>query len=107
MFLWLEVNLEKHPDYRTNLRETSGDSTGPQTNTDELMQKLFELAIEGEHFISTLARRTMLTSHSIRRERACTSILHLCFRSFLLFGICKSSRAESSFDAQAGRIESD
>lgn len=47
MFLWLEVNLEKHPEYRTNVRETSGDYTGQRTNTDELMQRLFELAIEG------------------------------------------------------------
>ena len=56
MFLWLEVNLEKHPEYRTNVRETSGDSTGPQTNTDELMQKLFELAIEGEHLNTTVRK---------------------------------------------------
>jgi len=46
MFLWLDVNLEKHPEYRTDVRETSGNPTGPRTNTNELMQRLFELAIE-------------------------------------------------------------
>jgi hypothetical protein len=48
MFLWLDVNLEKHPEYRTDVRETSGNPTGPRTNTNELMQRLFELAIEGK-----------------------------------------------------------
>ena len=48
MFAWLEVNLDKHSEYRKDVRETSGNEHGPRTNTVDLMQRLFELCIDGE-----------------------------------------------------------
>lgn len=49
-FLWIECNLEKHPDFDSDLRTTSGNSSGPKTNTAELMQRLFDHAIN-EHVL--------------------------------------------------------
>lgn len=46
MFLWLDVNVEAHPDYRTDIRETSGNATGPRTNTSDLIKRLFEKCID-------------------------------------------------------------
>jgi hypothetical protein len=46
MFLWLQVDLTKHSDYRTNVRETSGNELGPRTNTFQLMRRLFEACLE-------------------------------------------------------------
>lgn len=54
MFAWLEVNLDKHPEFKKDLRETSGNQLGPKTNTVELMQRLFDLCIDGESFLSLL-----------------------------------------------------
>jgi hypothetical protein len=54
MFAWLEVNLDKHPDFRKNEREVSGNQLGPRTNTVDLMQRLFELCIDGEYKSSVL-----------------------------------------------------
>lgn len=47
MFAWLEVNLDKHPEFTKEVREKSGNQLGPKTNTTELMQRLFDLCIDG------------------------------------------------------------
>lgn len=46
MFLWLEINFDKHPDFRTNVRETSGNAHGPRTNAFQLMRRLWDTCIE-------------------------------------------------------------
>lgn len=47
MFAWLEVNLDKHPEFTKEVREKSGNQLGPKTNTTELIQRLFDLCIDG------------------------------------------------------------
>ncbi|OCH88806.1 PLP-dependent transferase [Obba rivulosa] len=44
MFLWVRVNVEKHPRYRCDMRR--GDQDGPQTNVAQLMEELFEHCLD-------------------------------------------------------------
>ncbi|RDX46890.1 PLP-dependent transferase [Lentinus brumalis] len=47
MFVWIRVEIEKHPRYRADRRMQSRDVTGPRTNVKELMEELFERCLDG------------------------------------------------------------
>ncbi|KAI0371670.1 PLP-dependent transferase [Pilatotrama ljubarskyi] len=46
MFLWIRVEIERHPRYRADLRRLSGDSTAARTNVAQLMEELFERCLD-------------------------------------------------------------
>lgn len=45
MFVWMRVHLEKHPRYRADLQRSDGSQA--KTNTEELMEELFERILDG------------------------------------------------------------
>ncbi|KAI0929082.1 hypothetical protein AcV5_006446 [Taiwanofungus camphoratus] len=48
MFVWIRVNIERHPRYRDDLRITGCDSRTPaRTNVRQLMEELFERCLDG------------------------------------------------------------
>ncbi|KAI8982830.1 L-tyrosine:2-oxoglutarate aminotransferase [Trametes punicea] len=47
MFVWMRIELEKHPRYRADLRSLSRDPKAPRTNVKELMEELFERCLDG------------------------------------------------------------
>jgi len=62
MFLWLELNVEKHPDFRSDLREVAGgDPLGPKTNTSELIHRAWQAAIDENVLI---LESSLFASHS-------------------------------------------
>ncbi|KAI0672751.1 pyridoxal phosphate-dependent transferase [Trametes maxima] len=46
MFVWIQVEIEKHPRYRADLRLESRDPTAPRTNVAALMDELFERCLD-------------------------------------------------------------
>lgn len=46
MFVWIRVELEKHPRYRADRRMESRDVKGLRTNVKELMEELFEHCLD-------------------------------------------------------------
>ncbi|KAI0332553.1 PLP-dependent transferase [Cubamyces sp. BRFM 1775] len=46
MFVWIRVEIEKHPRFRADLRRISGNPTAPRTNVKELMEELFERCLD-------------------------------------------------------------
>ena len=46
MFVWIRVEMEKHPRYRADRRMQSRDVTAPRTNVKELMEELFESCLD-------------------------------------------------------------
>lgn len=98
MFLWLELNLAKHPDFRSDLRQAAGaDPLGPKTNTSELLQRAWQAAIDENVLILTsnlfashtslplefspadpeAARTLQKTEESALKDRSC--FLRACF----------------------------
>lgn len=45
MFIWMKVHLEKHPRFKTGIQSTDGSNA--KTNTEELMDELFERILDG------------------------------------------------------------
>ncbi|OSD08382.1 L-tyrosine:2-oxoglutarate aminotransferase [Trametes coccinea BRFM310] len=46
MFVWIRVELEKHPRYRSDLRSADDDRKGARTNVKALMEELFERLLD-------------------------------------------------------------
>ena len=47
MFVWIRVEIERHPRFRADRRMQSRDPKGPRTNVAELMAELFERCLDG------------------------------------------------------------
>ena len=45
MFVWIKVDIERHPRYRTGIQGTDGSMA--RTNTAQLMEELFERCLDG------------------------------------------------------------
>ncbi|KAH7910284.1 pyridoxal phosphate-dependent transferase [Hygrophoropsis aurantiaca] len=48
MFVWMEVHFERHPHYRSGLRDATSSAVAPRTNIETLLLALFEKCMEND-----------------------------------------------------------
>lgn len=47
MFVWIKVDIERHPRYRRGVQAQGSDASGARTNVAQLMEELFERCLDG------------------------------------------------------------